>query len=168
MTVYIDADACPVTELAVEAARARGITVVLVCDRNHVLRSDYARVVVVDPGRDAADLVLINLCRRGDVVVTQDTGVGALALGKGAAALHPSGRLYTQENIDSLLLQRHLSAKARRSGKHIKGPAKRTALDDARFREAFSGLLEAMNPESEIQDTQWARQSTQNEKIQTS
>ena len=142
MTIYIDADACPVTRIAERIAKAHGIPVTLLCDTNHLLTSDYSTVRVVGAGADAVDFALINLCRRGDIVVTQDYGVAAMALGKGAKAIHQSGRWYTDENIDLLLMERHLAGKARRSGKHhLKGPKKRTREDDERFRAAFEQLL---------------------------
>ena len=142
MTVYIDADACPVTRIAEDIARRHGIPVTLLCDTNHQLSSDYSAVRVIGAGADAVDIALINLCRRGDLVVTQDYGVAALALGKGALAIHQSGRRYTDENIDGLLMERHLAQKARRSGKHhLKGPARRTEEDDRRFAEGFRQLI---------------------------
>lgn len=142
--LLIDADACPVTRLAEDIARARGIPCMLLCDANHSLRSDYSEVRIIDPGRDAVDFALINLCRSGDVVITQDYGVAAMALGRGAYALHQSGMEYTAQNIDGLLMQRHLAGKARRAnGKHhLKGLAKRTAEDDRRFVEALNALLD--------------------------
>ena len=88
MTIYIDADACPVTRIAENIARRYGIPVTLLCDTNHRLASDYSTVRVIGAGADAVDIALINLCQRGDVVVTQDYGVAALALGKGARAIH--------------------------------------------------------------------------------
>ena len=150
MTVYIDADACPVIRIAEDIARRHGIPVTLLCDTNHRLTSDYSTVSVISAGADAVDLALINLCRRGDIVITQDYGVAALALGKGAKAIHQSGRRYTDDNIDSLLMERHLARKARRSGKHhLKGPAKRTAEDDARFAQSFEQMiLEALNSQA--------------------
>ena len=142
MTVYIDADACPVTRIAEDIARKHNIPVILLCDTSHRLTSDYSTVKVIGAGADAVDLALINLCRRGDIVVTQDYGVAALALGKGAKAIHQSGKWYTDENIDGLLMERHLAMKARRSGKHhMKGPAKRTEEDDKRFAESFERLI---------------------------
>ncbi len=142
MTVYIDADACPVTRIAEGIAREYGIPVTLLCDTSHRLTSEYSTVKVIGEGADAVDLALINLCRRGDIVVTQDYGVAALALGKGAKAIHQSGRRYTDENIDTLLMERHLAKKARQSGKHrLKGPKKRTAEDDERFAESFEKLI---------------------------
>ena len=142
MTVYIDADACPVTRIAEGIAQKHSLPVVLLCDTNHQLTSDYSTVKVIGAGADAVDLALINLCRRGDIVITQDYGVAALALGKGAGAIHQSGRRYTAENIDGLLMERHLAKKARRSGRHhLKGPARRTEEDDSRFAESFEQMI---------------------------
>ncbi len=144
MMIYIDADACPVTRIAESIARRRGIPVTLLCDTNHVLSSDYSMVQIVGAGTDAVDIALINLCQKGDIVITQDYGVEALALGKGARAIHQSGRWYTNENIDGLLMERHLAKKARRSSKHhLKGPAKRTEEDDLRFAESFERMLDS-------------------------
>ena len=142
MMIYIDADACPVIRIAEEIARRHEIPMTLLCDTNHVLTSDYSTVKVIGAGADAVDLALINLCQRGDIVITQDYGVAALALGKGARAIHQSGKWFTDENIDGLLMDRHLAKKARRSGKHhLKGPAKRTEEDDKRFAESFERLI---------------------------
>ena len=77
------------------------------------------------------------------IVVTQDYGGAALALGKGTNAFHQSGRWYTDENIDGLLMERHMAKVARRSARHhLKGPAKRTEEDDRRFEEGFRRLLD--------------------------
>ena len=51
MTIYIDADACPVTRIAEDIARKHGIPVILLCDTNHVLTSDYSTVKVIGAGR---------------------------------------------------------------------------------------------------------------------
>ncbi len=144
VTVYVDADACPVTRIVEQVAQAFQVPVVLLCDTNHVLTSSYSEVQVIGAGTDAVDLALINRCRRGDVVVTQDYGVAALALGKGASSIHQSGRQYTDENIDGLLWERHAARKERQKGRHhLKGPSKRTPADDVRFRESFTQMLES-------------------------
>ena len=143
MTVFVDADACPVTRLTEEIAKKHSIPVMLLCDTNHVLTSDYSEVRIIGAGADAVDLALINLCKSGDIVVTQDYGVAALALGKGAKAIHQSGRWYTEENIDALLMERHLAKKARKSSKnHLKGPAKRSKDDDKRYADSFERMLQ--------------------------
>ena len=140
--ILVDADACPVVRIVEDIARRFACPVTLLCDTNHILQSETSQVRVIGAGADAVDFALFNLCHTGDVVVTQDYGVAAMALGKGAYAIHQSGRLYTDENIDQLLMERHLAKKARQSSKHhLKGPRKRTREDDERFAAAFTQLL---------------------------
>ena len=147
MKIFVDADACPVVDIVEDIASEYKLEVTLLCDTNHVLMSDYSEVIVVGAGADAVDYKLISICHRGDIVVTQDYGVAAMALGKGAFAIHQSGKWYTNENIDQMLMERHLSKKARRasSRNHIKGPRKRTEEDDQRFAESFEKLLRKAN-----------------------
>ena len=87
MTIYIDADTCPVIRIGENIARKHGIPIVLLSDTNHQLTSDYSTVKIIGAGADTVDIALINLCKRGDIVVTQDYGVAALTLGKGAKAM---------------------------------------------------------------------------------
>ena len=119
------------------------IPTTLLCDTNHVLYSDYSEVIVVGAGADAVDYKLISICHKGDIVVSQDYGVAAMALGKAAYAIHQSGKWYTNENIDMMLMERHLNKKARRGSNknHIKGPKKRTEEDDVRFAQSFEKLI---------------------------
>lgn len=147
MRIYVDADACPVIPIVEQVAEKNNIAVTLLCDTNHVLDSDYSEVKVIGAGADAVDFALINLCRKNDIVVTQDYGVAAMALGKRAYAIHQSGKWYTDENIDQMLMERHLGKKARRaSGKnHLKGPKKRTEEDDVRFQKSFERLVMTIN-----------------------
>ena len=143
MTVLIDADACPVTRLVTEIAKKHGVPVKILCDTNHVMTSDYAEVETVSAGADAVDFRIANLCKKGDVVVTQDYGVAAMALSKGAFAIHQSGMVYDNENIDRLLFRRFLTKEIRRSSSknHLKGPKKRTNEDDKAFAESFEKLI---------------------------
>lgn len=144
MKIYVDADACPVVQIIEKVAKEKNILVCLLCDTNHVLRSDYSEVKVVGAGADAVDYALINLAKAGDIIVSQDYGVAAMALGKGCFAIHQSGKWYTNENINQLLMERHMAKTARRASSkhHIKGPKKRTKEDNLRFEEAFRRLVE--------------------------
>lgn len=145
MQILVDADACPVVGIVEKIAKEKNIPCTLLCDTNHILNSDYAEVKIIGAGADAVDYALIHLCRRGDIVVSQDYGVAAMALGKGAYAIHQSGKWYTNENIDRMLMERHMAKKARRSKKqkaHLKGPARRTEEDDKRFEASFVRLVE--------------------------
>lgn len=73
----------------------------------------------------------------------QDYGVAAMLLGKGAFAIHQSGKWYTNDNIGQMLMERYLNKKARRasSKNHVKDPRKRIAEDDVQFRQSFGKLL---------------------------
>ena len=144
MKIFVDADACPVVRIVEKLAKKYEIPCTLLCDTNHVLHSEYSEVVIVGAGADAVDFKLISLLSRGDICVSQDYGVAAMALGKGCYAIHQSGKWYTNENIDQMLMERHLAKKARRATKknHLKGPAKRTPEDDMRFEESFEKMIQ--------------------------
>ena len=135
MHIYVDADACPVVDIIENKARKYKVSVTLLCDTNHVLSSAYSEVMLVGAGADAVDYKLISICHKGDIVV---------ALGKGAYAIHQSGKWYTNDNIDRMLMERHLNKKARRNSNkaHLKGPKKRTKKDDERFSESFEKLIQ--------------------------
>ena len=143
MKIYVDADACPVVGIVEKIAEKYNVPVILLCYTNHVLASEYSEVIMVGAGADAVDYKLISLCHRGDIVVSQDYGVAAMALGKGAYAIHQSGKWYTNDNIDQMLMERHLNKKARRSThkSHMKGPRKRTSEDDEKFAQSFEKMV---------------------------
>ena len=143
MHIFIDADACPVIGIVEKIAKKYNLPVTLLCDTNHVLYAEYSEVSGVGEGADAVDYKLSSICQKGDIVVSQDYGVAAMALGKGAYAIHQSGKWYTNDNIDQMLMERHLNKKARRSShkNHLKGPRKRTEEDDVRFAQSFERLI---------------------------
>ena len=99
MQIFVDADACPVVAIIEKIAKENSVPVTLLCDANHVLSSAYIEVVV-GAGADAVDYKLISNCHKGDIVVSQDYGVAARALGKGAYAIHQSGKWYTNDTFD--------------------------------------------------------------------
>lgn len=90
MKILVDADACPVVNIVKTITEKYNIQVILLCDTNHVLASERSEVVVVGAGTDAVDYKLISICHKGDIVVSQDYGVAAMALEKGAYAIHQS------------------------------------------------------------------------------
>ncbi|HHT91318.1 MAG: DUF188 domain-containing protein [Bacillota bacterium] len=142
LKVIVDADACPRACLQVlqKHKRAGKYRLLTVASVDH--RIDNPDHIMVGKGSDAADLAVINHTAKGDIVVTQDWGLAALTLGKGAAAISPSGRIYSDENIDFLLEERSLKAKYRRGGGRTKGPSARTPADDQKFEKNFLHLLE--------------------------
>ena len=136
MRILIDADGCPVTNIAVSISKSHGLECIIVCDSSHIFSSDYAQVITVDKGADSADMKLVNIALKGDIAVTQDYGLAAMCLARNVLALDQNGRIYDSSNIDALLLSR------RRSGGRLKGPPKRTKQQDEDFRVALTKLIE--------------------------
>ena len=139
--ILVDADACPVKSRVVRIAKERKVPVIMVCDLAHEMDDGYSKIVVVDTGRDSADFALRSRVVPGDIVVTQDYGLAALALAKGARALNQNGLIYDDANIEGLLAERSFSAKIRRAGGRMKGPPKRSAQDDEKFEKSLISLF---------------------------
>lgn len=162
-TLYIDADACPVTREALACARCARTPVVIVGnttqnlarhirptdprDAGHARGRDAAHsgfwvdVLDVSVGADSADFAIVERLQPGDVVVTQDIGLASMALGRGAAAIGVRGRVYTKATIDMDLFIRHEEKRVRRAGGRTCGPAAFTSEDRARFSRNLDELL---------------------------
>lgn len=147
MRILIDADACPVVDNTVQLARKYHTECLIFCDTSHEIYKDGAMTFVVAKSADSVDFALVNMVQKGDIIVTQDYGLAAMCLAKEGIALNQDGMLYTQENIDALLTQRHFSAKARRAGKHTKGPQKRKEEQN----QTFSAILDTFLKKAEQQ-----------------
>lgn len=141
MKVLIDADACPVVDIAVALCRQYGKECVLLCDTAHEMRREGAQTLVFDKGADSVDFALVNRVLPGDIVITQDYGLASMCLARGARVLHQDGWEYTSDNIDALLFQRHASRQYRAAGGRTKGPSKRKDSQDQAFSAALQKLL---------------------------
>ena len=141
MKILVDADACPKSALRIcrETAQKYGVPVVTVANFNHHIESDHHIIVGNDP--QETDLKIINSTEAGDIVVTQDWGLAAIVLGKGARCLSPAGREYRSDKIDFLLEERYIKAKLRRGGGRTKGPKKRSFEDDQKFETCLEKIL---------------------------
>lgn len=142
MKILIDGDGCPVARAAADIGKKRNLEVVLVCDTAHSIFIEGVRTIVVDKGADSADFYLVNRVQRGDVVITQDYGLAAMALAKGGRCINQNGVCITAENIDGFLLRRHIGREIRSAGGRTKGPAKRTEEDNKSFAAALCRLLD--------------------------
>jgi uncharacterized protein YaiI (UPF0178 family) len=133
MKVIIDADAVPRKVLAIckKAAADFSIKLLTVASFNHLIESEHHFMVSDEP--QAADIRVANLTEPGDLVVTQDWGLAALVLSKGAIVLTPKGRVFKNNEIAFLLEERDTMARIRRGGKRTRGPKKRKVIDDKRF-----------------------------------
>lgn len=141
MKIIIDADACPVTDIAVNIAKEKGIECIIVCDTAHEIVRAGAETIVVPQGADAVDFAIISKTESGDIIVTQDYGLASIILSKEAHAINQDGLIYNKFNIESLLFSRHMSQKMRNAGKRTKGPKKRTPDQDREFEANLLKLL---------------------------
>jgi len=141
--IVVDADACPVKREIIETARKFSIPVVMVASFDHYLQPEEGvENVQVDRSDQSVDLYIINRIRRGDIVITQDFGLAAIVLGKGAVGLSNRGQQYDPEMIDFLLDRRHEQAKRRRAGGRSKGPRAMTAEDRLCFQQKLTKVLQ--------------------------
>lgn len=141
MKIIVDADACPGKQIIEKVAKENNIQVIMYCDISHTITSNYSEVRYVDKGFQSVDMALINVTEKGDIIVTQDYGVAAMALGRKAYAINPKGYIYDNDNIDRLLFERHISAKVRRGGGKTSNPRKRTKEDDERLHHNLLKLI---------------------------
>ena len=140
-TVLIDADGCPVVGLTIRICKGHSVPVLILCDTAHRIERDGAETLVFDKGADSVDFALVNRVCPGDIVVTQDYGLASMCLARRARVLNQNGLEYTGENIDFLLVRRHENKKLLRSGKHPKGPARRTREQDNAFAQTLEKML---------------------------
>jgi uncharacterized protein len=132
--IIVDGDACSVKEEILQVATGAQIPVVLVTSMAHYGKQlEGIEYIFVDNFPQAADMAIIKHVRSGDIIVTQDYGLAAIGLGKGAYVISFRGKIFTEENIDRLLLQRHIDGKIRRSGGKTKGPKPMIKEDYACF-----------------------------------
>jgi uncharacterized protein YaiI (UPF0178 family) len=141
LRIIVDADACPKNCLQIiqELSKVYGYEVITVASFNHQIQGAHHYIVGNEP--QAADIMVSNLTRPDDIVVTQDWGLAAIILAKKAKALSPTGRIFDTSTIDLLLEERNILAKHRRGGGRTKGPSKRTVKDDQNFEKNLRKLL---------------------------
>lgn len=140
MRILVDADACPVKRIIVDLAIKHKILVRMYMDSSHLYDDGYSSVIICAKGRDAADYMLVNDIEKKDIVVTQDYGLAAMSLAKGAICLNQNGLIYSNSNIDLLLDSRYIGQKQRKHS-NIKGPKKRIIENDEAF---YNSLLKCI------------------------
>jgi len=146
MILWIDADGCPVVSQSAQLAQQYNIELHVVKNIAHHILLDYGIVHTVDKGPDQADFFIANHLKAGDLVITQDYGLAAMAIAKNSIALTQYGQIIDKANIDYLLEKRHFNKEMRKqNGKYTKFK-KRTAEDDRRFVEVLNSLLSVATP----------------------
>ena len=124
-----------------KAAKRHGVECLILCDTAHIFEREGARTVTVSKGADSVDFKTVNLLKRGDIVVTQDYGLAAMCLARGARALNQNGLISTSDNIDALLNSRYEAKKIRMAGGRTKGPQKRRPEQNEEFEKAIEKII---------------------------
>lgn len=150
MAIIVDGDGCAGRNIIEEVAKVYNVTLKIYCDIHHAITSDYGEVVVMDSGFQAVDMRVANEAKKGDIVVTQDYGVAAMVLGKKSYAISPRGYIFSENNIDKLLFERHISAKVRRGGGKTGKHKKRSEDDNTSLRENLIRLVEKSLADSKM------------------
>lgn len=141
MEIFVDADGCPVVNIAIKLARENKIHIVVVKNYAVHLHDDYAEIVTVDVSRDSADYYIANRIKKDDILISQDHGLAAMCLSKAAICLNQNGFIINNDNIDSMLNRRHLNQKLRREQKIYTKFKKRNPQADEDFERALKKLI---------------------------
>ena len=142
LTIYIDADACPVKDEVYRVARRYAMRVAVVANAPLRVPPDPLVELVVRPGFGTADDWIAEQSGTGDIVITADVPLAARCLARGALVLGAKGNPFTDNDIGSALAMRDLMDELRQGGAVTGGPAPMTPKDRSRF---LSKLDEAVN-----------------------
>jgi uncharacterized protein YaiI (UPF0178 family) len=144
MRIIVDGDACPGISIIEKIAKKYEAELVVYCDIYHNIELDYGDVKKVDKGFQSVDMYVVNKCVQDDIVISQDYGVAAMCLGKKAYVISPKGYIYSNNNIDKLLFERHLNVKARKGGYKTSNPKKRVKEDDDRLEVSIESIIKKL------------------------
>lgn len=144
MRIYVDADGFPkaANDILIRAALRLGVPVVFVANKPLRLgTSELFSHLLVSEGPDVADDRIAAMAMSGDLVVTADIPLADRVITKGAFALDPRGKLYTEENIKDRLALRDLLCDLRDGGLMTGGPPAFGRKDCQAFAEQLDRFL---------------------------
>lgn len=146
MQIIIDGDGCPVKDEVIEVGQKFQLPIILVTAISHFSQKYDAKdikIVYVDNLKEMADYKIIELVQRGDLIITQDYGLASLCLNK-ATVLHHSGKEFTVDNIDELLMTRYIHQQIRKKGGHHKGHPPFSQEDRQKFKNCLEQKLKQL------------------------
>jgi uncharacterized protein len=145
IAIYVDADACPVRDEVYRVAERLSLKVFVVSNGSRPIRparDPNVTMVTVNDGADAADHWIVERIAASDICVTADIPLAARCLTKGAQALAPNGKIWTQANIGNALAGREVSRHLRELGAIGGDPAPFSKADRSRFLQALDKLVQ--------------------------
>jgi uncharacterized protein YaiI (UPF0178 family) len=142
ITIYVDADACPVKNEVYRVAARHGLKVIVVSNSPiAVPRDPLVKRVVVAAGMDEADNWIAGRVSRGDIVITADIPLASRCVKAGAAVIAPTGRVFTEESIGMALATRNLMESLRSAGEITGGPKSLSPRDRSSFLSALDQAI---------------------------
>ncbi|MBI5895971.1 MAG: YaiI/YqxD family protein [Desulfobacterales bacterium] len=143
--IFVDADACPVKQEVYRVASRHLLEVTLVANAwMRVPREPLIKLEVVKDGFDAADDWIVEQVQAGDIVVTADIPLASRCIHKGARAIGPTGKPFTEDNIGRSVAGRDLMSELRSLGEITGGPPPLTKRDRSRFLEQLDNLIQSI------------------------
>jgi uncharacterized protein YaiI (UPF0178 family) len=134
ITIYVDADACPVKQEVYRVAERHGLKVFVVSNTPiAVPRDPLIERVVVAAGMDAADDWIAERSAEGAIVVTQDIPLAARVVKAGGIAIAPNGKPFSESSIGMALATRNLMDSLRSAGEITGGPKPFSPKDRSAF-----------------------------------
>jgi len=145
MSLYVDADACPVKPEAERVGTRHGLTVFVVSNGGlRPSQNPLVETVIVPDGPDVADMWIAERAGPGDVVITGDIPLAAKCVAAGAEVLKHDGEAVSAANIGNLLATRDLMTDLRAADPFRHGGGKGfTKADRSRFLEALERAVRA-------------------------
>jgi uncharacterized protein YaiI (UPF0178 family) len=142
ITIYVDADACPVKNEVYRVTARHGLKVIVVSNSPiAVPRDPLVERVVVAAGMDEADDFIAERAIRGDIVITADIPLASRCVKAGAAVIAPTGRVFTEESIGMALATRNLMDSLRSAGEITGGPKSFSPRDRSSFLSALDQAI---------------------------
>jgi uncharacterized protein YaiI (UPF0178 family) len=142
ITIFVDADACPVKNEIYRVAERHRLKVVVVSNSPiAVPRDPMIERVVVGAGMDEADNWIAERATQGDIVITADTPLASRSVKAGASVIAPNGKTFTEESIGLALATRNLMDSLRSAGETTRGPKAFTPKDRSSFLSALDQAI---------------------------
>jgi uncharacterized protein YaiI (UPF0178 family) len=142
ITVFIDADACPVKDETYKVAARYGLKTLVVS--NSFIQIPVSPLIartIVDAGPDVADDWIAEQAVPGDVVITNDIPLAERVLAKDAHAIAPNGRAFTKDSIGAAIAQRALMEHIRSTGEITGGPRPFAPADRSQFLQTLDQVI---------------------------
>lgn len=136
LSIWVDGDACPhaIKEILFRTVKRLEIPLILVANQTlSIPKSDLIKVITVPHGADAADHLIVEKMKAGDVVITGDIPLAARVVEKEGIAIGTRGELYDDKSVHDRLASRNLMEQFRAAGVQTSGPKPQAQKDIQQF-----------------------------------